>query len=116
VLGGLAHGDRVVTSAQFLVDSETNLKAAMAAMAMSMPGIDMSSGGDMSAMTMPDAGSSRGAAPREDAGAMPMKMPGMDMSHDMPGMDMSHGMPGMDMSHGMPETVRAHAHSHDGAP
>lgn len=33
VTSGLAHGDRVVTSAQFLIDSETNLRAAMNAMA-----------------------------------------------------------------------------------
>lgn len=33
VISGLAHGDRVVTSAQFLIDSETNLRAAMNAMA-----------------------------------------------------------------------------------
>jgi len=39
VLAGLAHGDRVVTSAQFLIDSETNLQAAMQSMG-SMPGMD----------------------------------------------------------------------------
>jgi RND family efflux transporter MFP subunit len=39
VLAGLSQGDRVVTSAQFLIDSETNLQAAMQAMA-SMPGMD----------------------------------------------------------------------------
>lgn len=33
VLSGLGHGDRVVTSAQFLIDSETNLQAAMQSMA-----------------------------------------------------------------------------------
>lgn len=33
VVKGLQHGDRVVTSAQFLIDSETNLQAAMQAMA-----------------------------------------------------------------------------------
>jgi Cu(I)/Ag(I) efflux system membrane fusion protein len=33
VLSGLANGERVVTSAQFLIDSETNLQAAMKAMA-----------------------------------------------------------------------------------
>jgi RND family efflux transporter MFP subunit len=33
VLDGLQHGDRVVTSAQFLIDSETNLRAAMQSMA-----------------------------------------------------------------------------------
>ena len=32
VLEGLLHGDRVVTSAQFLIDSETNLQAAMQSM------------------------------------------------------------------------------------
>ena len=41
VITGLAAGDRVVTSAQFLIDSETNLQAAMQSMSMSMPGMDM---------------------------------------------------------------------------
>lgn len=45
VVSGLARGDRVVTSAQFLVDSETNLQAALQAMSMSMPGMDMGGGG-----------------------------------------------------------------------
>lgn len=44
VLKGVTTGDRVVTSAQFLIDSETNLQAAMQAMSMSMPGMDMSGG------------------------------------------------------------------------
>lgn len=43
VLKGLQAGDRVVTSAQFLVDSETNLQAALGAMA-NMPGMNV--GGD----------------------------------------------------------------------
>jgi RND family efflux transporter MFP subunit len=42
VLKGLGERDTVVTSALFLVDSETNLQAAMQAMSMSMPGMDMS--------------------------------------------------------------------------
>lgn len=41
LLGGLSEGDRVVVSAQFLIDSETNLAAALQAMSMSMPGMDM---------------------------------------------------------------------------
>ncbi|MEP7119247.1 MAG: efflux RND transporter periplasmic adaptor subunit [Acidobacteriota bacterium] len=41
VLKGLSAGERVVTSAQFLIDSETNLQSAMQAMATSMPGMDM---------------------------------------------------------------------------
>lgn len=52
VTSGLAHGDRVVTSAQFLIDSETNLRAAMNAMAghgHAMGGDDKSGGGGASA-------------------------------------------------------------------
>ena len=44
VVSGLAEGDRVVTSAQFLIDSETNLMSAMQNMAMTMPGMDMGTG------------------------------------------------------------------------
>ena len=51
VLKGLSGGERVVVSAQFLIDSETNLQAAMQAMAMSMPGMDMG-GMEMGGMDM----------------------------------------------------------------
>ena len=44
VTHGLKEGDTVVTSALFLIDSETNLQAAMQAMSMSMPGMDMGGG------------------------------------------------------------------------
>lgn len=44
VIKGLAEGDPVVTSAQFLIDSETNLQSAMQAMSLSMPGMNMSAG------------------------------------------------------------------------
>ena len=37
VLAGLAEGDRVVTSANFLVDSESSLKAALASIASNGP-------------------------------------------------------------------------------
>ena len=40
LISGLEAGDRVVTSAQFLIDSETNLQSAMQAMSLSMPGMD----------------------------------------------------------------------------
>jgi RND family efflux transporter MFP subunit len=40
LLGGLDEGDRIVTSAQFLIDSETNLQAAMQSM-IGMPGMDV---------------------------------------------------------------------------
>jgi len=75
VISGVAEGDRVVTSAQFLVDSETNLMAAMQGMAMAMPGMDMP-GMDMGQ-----------PAPRPAGGSA--AMPGMDMSQ--PGaMDHAH--------------------------
>ena len=49
VLSGLEAGDRIVTSAQFLIDSETNLQAAMQSMigmpGMDMPGMDMKGSG-----------------------------------------------------------------------
>jgi len=44
LLKGLAEGDQVVTSAQFLIDSETNLQAAMQAMSLSMPGMKTGQG------------------------------------------------------------------------
>ncbi|HUU35505.1 MAG TPA: hypothetical protein VMW48_15675, partial [Vicinamibacterales bacterium] len=55
VLQGVSIGERVVTSAQFLIDSETNLQSAMRAMAMSMPGMDMGGGGaqDLPATDLP---------------------------------------------------------------
>lgn len=40
LLRGLSEGEQVVTSAQFLIDSETNLQAAMQAMSVTMPGMD----------------------------------------------------------------------------
>ncbi|MEP6866827.1 MAG: efflux RND transporter periplasmic adaptor subunit [Deltaproteobacteria bacterium] len=39
VIGGVTDGARVVTSAQFLIDSETNLMAAMQGMSLTMPGM-----------------------------------------------------------------------------
>jgi Cu(I)/Ag(I) efflux system membrane fusion protein len=41
VLSGLDMGDVVVTSAQFLIDSESNLQSTMQAMSATMPGMDM---------------------------------------------------------------------------
>lgn len=61
VLTGVSAGDRVVTSAQFLIDSETNLEVAMKAMA-NMPGMETS-----------------GDAPKKPAVPPPADMKGMDM-------------------------------------
>ncbi len=74
---GVAEGETVVASATFLVDAESNLGAAMAAMA-NMPGMDM--------------GAPKAAPGAKSADPM-ADMPGMDHS-TMPGMDHSK-MPGM---------------------
>ncbi len=107
VVAGVAEGDRVVTSAQFLIDSETNLMAAMQNMALSMPGMDVGEkkpassasslpssfalpgmrGGPMPAPSQPP----RAPAPPRKAEPMPSRMP------DMPGMP---GMPGRKPSSG----------------
>lgn len=49
LLSGLKEGDTVVSSAQFLIDSETNLQAAMQSM-IGMPGMDTKGGGGMKEM------------------------------------------------------------------
>ena len=68
VVSGVAEGDRVVTSAQFLIDSETNLMSAMQGMQMAMPGMETSK-----PAPKPAAGS---AAPSTGSASMP-GMPGM---------------------------------------
>lgn len=78
VIKGLAHGDSVVTSAQFLIDSETNLQAAMQAMAMSMPGMNMGGGESkgMEGTEMPGAKApASGAAPSGKGQAAPKPPP-----------------------------------------
>ena len=67
VVKGLSHGDRVVTSAQFLIDSETNLQAALKSMSMNMAGMDT---GGSKTPAQP--------APGAPAGQPSMNMPGMD--------------------------------------
>ncbi|HEY0991363.1 MAG TPA: efflux RND transporter periplasmic adaptor subunit [Kofleriaceae bacterium] len=69
VISGIAEGERVVTSAQFLVDSETNLMAAMQAMMMTMPDMDM---GGMDHSQHEHHGSTAGSASTPMTG-----MPGM---------------------------------------
>jgi RND family efflux transporter MFP subunit len=86
VISGLAEGDRVVTSAQFLIDSETNLAAAMQNMAMSMPGMDM--------------GSTQKPAPTQAPSGAPSSAPSMPL------------MPGMSSMPGMPMPSPTHAPSH----
>jgi membrane fusion protein, copper/silver efflux system len=66
VLKGLGHGDTVVTSAQFLVDSEANLQEAMKAMSASMPGMENMPGMEgMPGMAMPETPQKPGAKPKE---------------------------------------------------
>ncbi len=81
VLDGIVEGDRVVTSAQFLVDSETNLKAAMQGMALSMPGMDMGAAGSESTVPAPaphaTGSSSPAPVPPATGSSPPAPMPPM---------------------------------------
>ncbi len=88
VLKGLQQGDTVVTSAQFLVDSEANLQETMKAMSASMPGMDMGTPGT-------DTGARKVQPPVKQPAVE--KKPGTENApgmEDMPGME---GMPGMTM-------------------
>jgi Cu(I)/Ag(I) efflux system membrane fusion protein len=78
LLSGLKEGDIVVSSAQFLIDSETNLQAAMQSM-IGMPGMSPKGGGAAKGMPQPKATPSiPQAAPADNA------MPGMDMKAPIP--------------------------------
>lgn len=73
VLGGLEPGQRVVTSAQFLLDSESNLGEVMRAMMGQMGSGDVGRAGKMSNMP----GMKAPSAPMNDKGADMRGMPGM---------------------------------------
>ena len=79
VFTGLRPGERVVTSAQFLIDSETNLQAAMQSMSATMPGMKMEGqgAGDMKGMEM------KGGHEKAAGGAQG-EMKGMDMPSQTP--------------------------------
>ncbi len=70
VLSGLEEGDRIVTSAQFLIDSETNLQAAMQSM-IGMPGMDMKGSGQTKAGPEPKRGGEGGAGDEMKGMVMP---------------------------------------------
>ncbi|HSD09914.1 MAG TPA: efflux RND transporter periplasmic adaptor subunit [Candidatus Binatia bacterium] len=78
VLKGLGERDTVVTSALFLIDSETNLQTAMQAMSMSMPGMNM--GGDKSMPGMDMSGRAEGGAkpPTEQSAPAPAEQSAPD--------------------------------------
>jgi membrane fusion protein, copper/silver efflux system len=98
VVGGVAAGDRVVTSSQFLIDSETNLMAAMQGMAMSMPGMDMGKPATTTGIaapadpSMPDMPGMPGMKITKPAPAAGSAAPADPSMPDMP------GMPGMKMT------------------
>lgn len=68
LLAGLEVGDRIATSAQFLIDSETNLQSAMQSM-ISMPGMDVKGAGAGVKKAAPAVSVSPPAAPQ--AGTTP---------------------------------------------
>lgn len=74
VFTGLSPGERVVTSAQFLIDSETNLQSAMQSMSMTMPGMK-TGGADQKEMNEGKGG---------EAGEKNTEMKGMDMPPQAP--------------------------------
>jgi hypothetical protein len=74
VLSGLKEGDRIVTSAQFLIDSETNLQAAMQSM-IGMPGMDVKGSGPAKAGPEPKRGGEGGAGGEMKGMAMPTPTP-----------------------------------------
>lgn len=72
ILHGLTGGERVVTSAQFLIDSEARLQGALTAMTESVDGESMSGGMDAAGMEMdasPDASAEMDHAEMDHAGA-----------------------------------------------
>ncbi len=91
VVSGLTAGEHVVTSAQFLVDSETNLMAAMKSMSMSMSGMDMGKESDKAA-AKPEVPAP--AAPRPP---VPDAISGVPKAPRAPEMPPMPGMPGMNM-------------------
>jgi RND family efflux transporter MFP subunit len=75
VFAGLSAGEKVVTSAQFLIDSETNLQAAMQSMSMTMPGMKTEGEAptkDMKGMDMGTGGSAPVPPAENDMKGMPM--------------------------------------------
>jgi Cu(I)/Ag(I) efflux system membrane fusion protein/cobalt-zinc-cadmium efflux system membrane fusion protein len=93
VLGGLNVGDTIVTSGQFLIDSDANLKFAGAAMS-DMPGMNMENSKTSSRSEAPQ--SRNATQEKNDMQDMPgMSMPAPQKKtaggmNDMPGMNLSH--------------------------
>lgn len=83
ILSGLEVGQRVVTSAQFLLDSESNLGEVMKAMMGQMGAGDKGNMGDMPGMNMPPKGTSEMNDKGADVRGM-QNMPGMKMPPTAP--------------------------------
>ena len=66
LLAGLKEGDRIAISAQFLIDSETNLQSAMQSM-IAMPGMDVKGAGAGTKKTAPPAPRTAAPAPQTTA-------------------------------------------------
>jgi Cu(I)/Ag(I) efflux system membrane fusion protein len=78
ILAGLEPGQRVVTSAQFLLDSESNLGEVMKSMIGQMGSGDVGNMKDMPGMTMPGPASGTGGMNDKGADVRGMQnMPGM---------------------------------------
>ena len=77
VVTGLKPGDEVIASATYLLDSESNLAAAMQGLM-----LQMGMGLDMGGMEMGGEAGKRGSGAAEGMEGMKMDMPGMDMKQD----------------------------------
>jgi multidrug efflux pump subunit AcrA (membrane-fusion protein) len=78
ILSGVSEGDLVVTSGNFLIDSESRLKAALRGMEEmpGMPGMDHKPGTNAAGGTQPGAAPSTGSGQVvPDEGSKPMEMP-----------------------------------------
>ncbi len=126
ILAGLHGGERIVTSGQFLIDSEASLSGALerlgaghqgappsepSAPAPAATGHEAMPGMDMPGMTMPMPAATTQSAPGHGASHEPsVTTPSAAAEHAaMPGMDMS-----MDMS--MPPATAQSAHGHGAQP
>ena len=111
VRSGLAEGDQVVTSGQFLIDSESKLQEAV----QKMLGPDLPAEHSMHDMDMPDEHTMHDAGMPDDHSMHDMDMPDEHSMHDAD-MPADHSMHNMDMpdKHSMHEMEMPNDHSmHD---
>jgi Cu(I)/Ag(I) efflux system membrane fusion protein len=112
VLDGLSAGEHVVTSANFLIDSESQLKSALGAMAGGHAGHGGGApvgGGENSPSSKPKPAQSAGPTDHSQHQMQPPPPPVDHSQHQMPGMDHGQAMP-QKPGEQMPSVQSAHEH------